>query len=236
MRNIFYLLAALLSFGVGWFYYQQVDAQTATISKLRLVAEDGLVIKAGTVVDETFLETYVVSQPMPRTLSDDFTWALGDDAVTRINLKGRVFGQDVPAGSFLQRAHFFAERQIDFDLRIRPGNRAFSIPVEPDRAVGVFLEPGAHVDVIGPFVGEDEKITTRPLLENAVVMAVGEFDSSAALSEEEEAPEYKNITLQASADAVEAFLAMEVLSVNDLTLVLRNPCEDAAADCVGVTE
>lgn len=233
MRNIFYLLAALLSFGVGWFYYQQVAAQTATISKLRLVAEDGLVIEAGTVIDDAFLEKYVVSQPMPRTLAPDFTWALGDDPVTRINLKGRVFGQDVSAGSFLQRAHFFAENKIDFDLRIRPGNRAFSIPVEPDRGVSIFVAPGSHVDVIGPFADEDGQISTRPLLENAEVMAVGEFDTSAAYRDEE-TPEYRNVTLQAPAAAVEAFLAMEVLSINDLTLVLRNPCEGLQSDCVGL--
>ncbi len=233
MRNIFYLLAALLSFGVGWFYYGQVASQTATISKLRLVAEDGLVIKAGTVIDEAFIEEYIVSQPMPRALAPDFIWALGADPVTRINLKGRVFGQDVAAGSFLQRAHFFAEQQIDFDLRIHPGNRAFSIPVDPDRAVGVFLTPGSHVDVIGPFVDENEKVVTRPLIENAVVMAVGEFDTGAEFRDED-SPEYQNITLQAPAAAVEDFLALEVLSINDLTLVLRNPCEGAAAECVGL--
>ena len=233
MRNIFYLLAALLSFGVGWFYYQQVAAQTATVSKLRLAAEDGLVIKAGTVIDDNFIETYVVSQPMPRTLASDFAWALGDDPVTRINLQGRVFGQDVAAGSFLQRAHFFAEQRLDFDRRIHPGNRAFSIPVEPDRGVGVFITPGSHVDVVGPFVDENEKIVTRPLLENAEVMAVGEFDTSAEYRDGD-SPEYQNVTLQASAEAVEAFLALEVLSVNDLTLVLRNPCEGAQGECVGL--
>lgn len=236
MRNIFYLLAALLSFGVGWFYYGQVATQTATFNKLRLVAEDGLVIKAGTVIDENFIETYIVSQPMPRALAPDFTWALGDDPVTRINLKGRVFGQDVAAGSFLQRAHFFAEQQIDFDLRIQPGNRAFSIPVEEDRGVGVFITPGSHVDVIGPFVEETdgvERIVTRPLIENAEVMAVGEFDTGAEYKDED-SPEYQNVTLQAPAEAVERFLALEVISVNDLTLVLRNPCEGATADCVGL--
>lgn len=233
MRNIFYLLAALLSFGVGWFYYGQVAEQTATISKLRLVAEDGLIFKEGTVVDEAFIEEYIVSQPMPRALADDFNWALGDDPVTRINLKGRVFGQDVAAGSFLQRAHFFVEREIDFDMRIQPGNRAFSIPVEPDRGVGVFLAPGGHVDVIGPFVGDDDRIVTKPLIVNAQVMAVGEYDTSAAYHDEE-SPEYKNVTLQAPAADVEAFLAMEVLSVNDLTLVLRNPCEGVGIECVGL--
>ncbi len=235
MRNIFYLLAALLSFGVGWFYYQQVAAQTATVTKLRLTAEDGLVIKAGTVIDDDFIDTYIVSQAMPRALAPDFAWALGDDPVTRINLKGRVFGQDVAAGSFLQRAHFFAEQRIDFDRRIHPGNRAFSIPVEPDRGVGVFITPGSHVDIIGPFVGDDEKISTRPLLENAEVMAVGEFDTSAEY-QDEDSPEYKNVTMQASAEAVEAFLAMEVLSISDLTLVLRNPCEGATTGCVGLNQ
>ncbi|MEO9827231.1 MAG: Flp pilus assembly protein CpaB [Paracoccaceae bacterium] len=233
MRNIFYLLAAVLSFGVGWFYYQQVSEQTATMSKLRLLAQDGLVIKAGTVVDDAFIEEFVIAQPMPVSLAPDFTWALGDDPVTLINLKGRVFGQDVAAGSFLQRAHFFAERQIDFDMRILPGNRAFSIPVEPDRGVGVFVTPGAHVDVIGPFMDDDENIVTRPLLVNAQVMAVGEFDTTAAFQDEEN-PEYKNVTLQAPAADVEAFLTMEVLSVNDLTLVMRNPCEGEATTCVGL--
>ena len=232
MRNTFYLLAALLAFAVGWYYYQQVETQTATMQKLRLAADEGLVIEAGTVVDEDFLDTYVISQPMPRALAPDFLWAMNDDPVTRINLVGQVFGQDVAAGSFLQSAHFFAERQVSFDHRILPGNRAFSIPVEPDRGVGVFVTPGSHVDVIGPFV-EDENgaVVTRPLLVNASVMAVGEWDTSAGFREED-SPEYQNVTLQAPAAEVEAFLALEVLSVNDLTLVLRNPCEGALSDCV----
>jgi len=233
MRNIFYLLAAVLSFGVGWFYYQQVAEQTATMTKLRIVAEDGLVIKAGTTFDDAFLERYVVTQTMPLALEEEFTWALGDDPVTMINLKGQTFKQDVIGGSFLQRGHLLAERQVDFDMRIKPGNRAFSIPIEPDRGVGVFVTPGAHVDVIGPFVNEDEVVVSRPLLVNAQVMAVGEFDTSAAFQDQDN-PEYQNITLQAPAADVEAFLSMEVMSVDDLTLVMRNPCEGADADCVGL--
>ena len=74
----------------------------------------------------------------------------------------------------------------------------------------------------------------RPLLENAIVMAVGAFDSEAAIRENE-TPEYSNVTLQAPAEAVAAFLALEVQSVNDLTLVLRNPCE-GSLDCVVPTQ
>lgn len=234
MRNLFYILAALLSFGVGWFYYQDVQTQTATINKLRLVAEDGAVIEAGTVIDQDFIDDFIVSQPMPAALAGEFSWAMGDDALTRINLQGMVFGQDVPAGSFLQRAHFFDEREVAFDRRILPGHRAFSIPVEPERAVGVFLTPGAHVDVFGPFMAAENAVTTRPLIENAIVMAVGEHDTETGIRENE-SPTYRHVTLQAPSAAVAEFLSLEVQSVSDLTLVLRNPCEDAA-DCVVPTQ
>lgn len=234
MRNIFYLLAALLSFVVGVYYFQQVSAQTATITKLRLVAEDGLIIEQGTVVDDVFIEKYVVTQQMPQALEGEFAWALDDNPVTRINLRGRTFGQDVPAGSFLQRAHFFLAPQEAFARRIHPGNRAFSIKVEEARGVENFINPGARVDVIGTFVNTDETIYTKRLLENAEVMAVGAFDNSGAFREQEN-PAYSSVTLQAPSATVEAYLAQEVLTVSDMTLVLRNPCE-GAADCVGVTQ
>ncbi len=234
MRNIFYLLAALLSFGVGVYYFQQVAAQTATISKLRLVAEDGLVIEQGTVIDDAFIERYVVAQPMPQSLEDSFTWALDDNPVTLINLRGRSFGQDVPAGSFLQRAHFFLAPQEAFARRIKPGNRAFSIKVEEARGVENFINPGARVDVIGTFSNGDETITTKRLLENVEVMAVGAFDTSGAFRDQEN-PAYNSVTLQAPAADVEVYLSMEVLTISDMTLVLRNPC-DGAADCVSVTQ
>jgi hypothetical protein len=36
----------------------------------------------------------------------------------------------VTAGSFLQRAQFFVSQENAFARRIKPGNRAFSIPVD----------------------------------------------------------------------------------------------------------
>jgi Flp pilus assembly protein CpaB len=234
MRNIFYLLAALLSFGVGFYYFQQVAAQTATVSKLRLIAQDGLIIEKGTVVDDAFIEEHVVSQVMPRALEGEFGWALDDNPITLINLRGRTFGQDVPAGSFLQRAHFFLAPKEAFARRITPGNRAFSIKIEEARAVENFINPGARVDVIGTFVHEDESVFSERLLENVEVMAVGAYDNSGAFRDQDN-PEYNSVTLQAPADIVEAYLAMEILSVSDMTLVLRNPC-DGAEDCIEVSQ
>ena len=235
MRNIFYLLAAMLSFAVGVYYFQQVSARTATVSKLRLIAEDGLVIDKGTVIDAAFIEKYVIAQPMPAALAHEFGWALDDNPVTLINLRGRTFGQDVPSGSFLQRSHFFLAPQEAFARRIHSGNRAFSIKIAEARAVENFINPGARVDVIGTFVADDEEtIFTRRLLENAEVMAVGAFDNSGAFRDQDN-PHYNSVTLQAPAQVVEDYLAMEVRTINDLTLVMRNPCE-GAADCIEVTQ
>lgn len=234
MRNVFYFLAAILAFGAAWYYYQDVSEQTATVRKLRLVAEDGLVIKAGTEVDEDFIKEFIVSQELPRSLADEFQWALDDTPATRINLRDRVFGQDVQSGSFLQRAHFFVAQENAFARRIREGNRAFSIPVKAGHAVENFITPGARVDVIGTFGAIGETVVSRLVLENVEVMAVGEIDSRGEY-ETQDRPDYDSVTLQVRAEDVERYLAEAAAMTGDPTLVLRNPCENAV-DCVGATQ
>jgi pilus assembly protein CpaB len=150
--------------------------------------------------------------------------------VTRINLTGRVFGQDVTAGSFLQRAQFFVSQENSFARRIEPGNRAFSIPVDPQRTVEKFISPGARVDVIGTFELSRTESVARRLLENTEVMAVGHIDSRGEF-EVQDRPDYNSVTLQAPAEDVERFLAAAESASGGLTLVLRNPCEDAT-DCI----
>lgn len=234
MRNVFYFLAALLAFGAAWYYYQDVSEQTATVRKLRLSAEDGLVIKAGTVIDDDFMKKFIVSQTLPKTLAKEFGWALDDTPATRINLRDRVLGQDVASGAFLQRAHFFVVQENAFARRIKPGNRAFTVPVQSNRAVENFISPGAHVDVIGTFEVAEDTMVSRVLLENAEVMAVGEIDSPGEYDNQDR-PSYNSVTLQAGAKIIETFLAEAEVATGALTLVLRNPCEDAA-DCIGSEE
>jgi len=231
MRNVFYFLAAILAFAAAYYYYQDVSEQTATVQKLRLVAEDGLVIEAGTEVDDEFIEKYIVSQKLPRSLAGEFQWALDDTPAVRINLRERVFGQDVQSGSFLQRAHFFLAQENAFARRIREGNRAFSIPVKSGHAVENFITPGARVDVIGTFGEVGTTVVSRRILENVEVMAVGGIDSRGEF-ETLDRPVYDSITLQARAEDVERYLAEAENMTGELTLVLRNPCENAD-DCVG---
>lgn len=234
MRNIYYFLATILAFGIAFYYWGEVSEHTATVSKLRLVAEDGLVIRAGTQIDDAFMQRYVVSQDIPRSLAGEFGWALDDSPITRINMVGRTLGQDLHGGAFLQREHFFVTQEDEFARRILPGNRAFSIPVQSDRAVENFVLPGARVDVIGVFEMEDGSMVPERLLENVIVMAVDGIDSVGAWNAEEREG-FGTVTLQAPAAATETFLARSEQMTGALSLVLRNPCE-TAADCAAPAE
>lgn len=225
MRNIFYFLAALIAFGTAFYYYKDVSAQTATVTKLFLVAEDGVVIKAGTTIDEEFMERHIISQDLPAKLAAQYDWALDDNPVTRINLQERVFGQDVAAGSFLRRTHFFLAQENAFARRIKPGYRAVSIPVEADRAVENFILPGARVDVIGAFEISQNNYVSEILLENVEVMAVEDIDSRGEF-ETRDRPDYDSVTVMAKAELVADYVAKSEAVAGALTLLLRNPCEE----------
>ena len=229
MRNIYLFLAALLAFGVAWYYWNEITDRTATVSKLRLVAQDGLVIRAGTQIDQAFIDRHIVSQPVPRAIADSLRWALDDNPVTRINLLDRVIGQDIHGGTFLHREQFFVTQEDEFARRILPGNRAFSIPVQSSRAVEGFVLPGARVDVIGIFELDDNSMVPEQLLENVVVMAIDRFDSVGAY-EAGRQDGFSTVTLQAPAEATGIFLARIEQMTGALSLVLRNPCEEPV-DC-----
>lgn len=232
MRNLFYTLAASLAFGTAYYYYQDVSAQSATIQKLVFVSDSEEVFKAGTVIDEDFIETHLQSRAVPAQMADGMKWAIADTPATRTHLEGRILAQDVPAGSFLQSGHFAVKRHASLAERIKPGYRAFAVEVRGETAVETFVTPGSRVDVIGTFIARrDVEGTSRRLLENVVVMASGSYDTRGAF-EQSERPEYRTVTLQVPNDRIEEFLTAKAAANGGLTLVLRNPCEDVPS-CVG---
>lgn len=225
MRTILYFLAALIAFGTAYYYYSDVSAQTATVKKLRLVAEDGVVFKAGTQIDQAFIDKYLISQDIPEMLAEEFSWALDDTRMARFHISERVLGQDVASGSFLQRSFFSLTQENAFARRIKPGYRAVSIPVEANRAVENFILPGARVDVIGAFEVSQNEFVSEILLENVEVMAVEDIDTRGEF-ESRDRPEYDSVTLMAKASLVAEYVAKAESVSGALTLLLRNPCEE----------
>lgn len=231
MRSIIYACAALFAFGAAFYYYQDVNTMTQTVTKLRLATEEGIMIGEGTEIDEEFMDQYVISQVIPAALAEDFRWALDDTPANRLNLQGQVFTRDVAGGTFLDRTLFFENPEGAFARRIAEGHRAFSIPVAANRAVENFIAPGARVDIMGTFIATGETLETRVLLENVEVMAVGTFATRGDY-ERAELPGYNSITLQAPVAEVARFLGESEEAIGDLTLVMRNPCENTI-ECVG---
>jgi Flp pilus assembly protein CpaB len=234
MRSIIYACAALLALGAASYYHQTVSSMTETVPKLRLATQDGGMVGQGTRIDEDFLQERVVTQTIPAALAEDFRWVLDDTPANRRNLLGQAFTRDVPAGSFLDRTLFFDDPEGAFARRIREGYRAFSIPVEDERAVSNFIEPGSRVDVVGVFEASPGVLETRLLLENVEVMAVGTFASRGEYTSAE-APGYDSVTLQARSAQVAEFISVSAGALGDLVLMLRNPCE-MAEDCVGQSQ
>lgn len=231
MRNIVYILAALFSFAAAFYYYQEVDAKTEAVAKLRLKIEDGLVIEKGTVLTERFFDEFVVRQMIPATLASEFEWAIPDTPTARQNLLNQTFTRDVEGGNFLERTQFFVAPESAFALRIEPGFRAFPVRVSPSTAVEKFIVPGSRVDVMGTFEIDEENSETRILLQNVEVMAVGAYASRGEYQRAEE-PNYNTVTLQAPIQDVVQFLSELEHTSADPVLILRNPCEDRT-NCVG---
>ncbi|MBB6487052.1 Flp pilus assembly protein CpaB [Rhizobium lusitanum] len=64
-------------------------------------------------------------------------------------LKDRTAAVDIPAGSVLLFQYFDDADGGRLTKMITPGKRALTLPVDAAQAVGHFVEPGSHVDILG---------------------------------------------------------------------------------------
>lgn len=138
---------------------------------------------------------------------------------------------DVKAGEILLYRHFDAAAEKGLVPEIPPGKKAISIPVTEDTAVSFFVEPGDTVDVLATFMGAEDptgrgpqqnidlfKISTRPIVQAARVLAVGD---DYRRSERQQREPYASVTLLVSMEeAAKLIFARDFFSVR-MTLVLR---------------
>lgn len=127
----------------------------------------------------------------------------------------------------------FAGQETSLSMKVPPGKRAITIPVDNIASVGGMLRPGDHVDVVGlvPIQGMSAEgkivtqMTTMPLFQDVLVLAVGqEFASistrSARRTEKEERATSSIITLALSPQ--EANLIAFVQEQGKVRLILRS--------------
>ena len=137
------------------------------------------------------------------------------------------FGQRVlvplKPGDPILVSHFESSREAEFSTMINQKGRAVTIEVQEKQAVGLWVRPNDHVDVVGTFRDpEHHDLKTVTLLQNVVVLATGRLNANTTYVPEEE-KRYQSVTLLVLPEEAEIItLAQET---GTLTLLLRNPAD-----------
>ena len=177
-------------------------------------------IAEGTELDQEM----VAVKDMPiRFVTDSFI-RIEEDKSSKQELP---FGQRVlvplKAGDPILVSHFESNREAEFSTMINQKGRAVTIDVQEKQAVGLWVRPNDHVDVVGTFRDpEQHELRTVTLLQNVIVLATGRTNANTTYVPEED-KKYQSVTLLVLPEEAEILtLAQET---GNLTLLLRNPAD-----------
>jgi len=120
------------------------------------------------------------------------------------------------------------ERYRGFSTMIKEGERAMTVRVDETSSIAGLIQPGDHIDILGTFKriaagsmdSRNEPETTITLLQNVVVLAVGQI-TSARSGMRTDRSEYGMLTILVTPE--EAALLIHAQRVGKLYNVLRNP-------------
>ena len=177
-------------------------------------------IPEGTELDQ---EMVAVKDMPVRFVTDSFI-RIEDDNSSKQELP---FGQRVlvplKAGDPILVSHFESNREAEFSTMINQKGRAVTIDVQEKQAVGLWVRPNDHVDVVGTFRDpEQHELKTLTLLQNVIVLATGRTNANTTYIPEED-KKYQSVTMLVLPEEAEILtLAQESGS---LTLLLRNPAD-----------
>lgn len=151
---------------------------------------------------------------------------------------GTVVGQKVLVtlnrGDPLLWTQLDSNRAVEkLSTTIQKTRRAVTISAKANQAVGGWVRPNDHVDIIGTFKGPDgQQLIATTLMQDVVVLATGKItgNTSIALIPESQR-EYSDVSLHVMPEEAEILVLAQELGT--LTLSLRHP-EDVAT--VATTE
>jgi pilus assembly protein CpaB len=147
---------------------------------------------------------------------------VGDDgSVEQDGPVGQRLTVPLKAGDPILISQLESARAADFSSMITPTGRAVTIDVQEKTAVGLWVRPNDHVDVIGSVRDQETQgLRVVTLLQNIVVLATGHATARTALVTDED-KHFQSVTLLVLPEEAEILtLAQEM---GTLTLLLRNP-------------
>ena len=170
---------------------------------------------------ELLADMVAVKEMPARFVTASFIQADEEGALEHESPVGQRLLVPLKAGDPILVSHFEAAREVDLSTMINPKGRAVTIEVQEKTAVGLWVRPNDHVDVIGSFrEPETQQLRATTLLQNVVVLATGRITANSTHVTEDER-RFQSVTLLVLPEEAEILtLAQEM---GTLTLLLRNP-------------
>ncbi|GAC1659771.1 MAG: Flp pilus assembly protein CpaB [Vulcanimicrobiaceae bacterium] len=222
-RRTTIIVAILLALGTGWLtltYLRSFSASNSgTAVRQVFVAAKDIPARAPVPADA------IVSASRPANEVDPD--AIGDPA----KLRGAISLISIPAGSVLTESRVGRPADVGLAVRLRPGQRAVSIPVDRVKDVSGLLESGDHVDVIANVTrGPGLAPHAATILRDVLVLAIGPALERASATP---APDEQNAATVTLAVTPKQANLLTLADINaTLRLALRSPRESPRSEPV----
>ncbi|HYY51994.1 MAG TPA: Flp pilus assembly protein CpaB [Myxococcales bacterium] len=168
------------------------------------------------------VESMVAFKEMPAAfVTDSFIRTDAQGSIEGHSPIGQRVTVPLKAGDPILASHFESARETDLASLITPNGRAVTIDVQEKNAVGLWVRPNDHVDVIGSFRDpQTQQMRTMTLLQNVVVLATGRITANSTYVAEDD-KRFATVTVLALPEEAEMLTLAQELGT--LTLLLRNP-------------
>ena len=208
------LMAGLIAYSAIKAQQRKVKDKWQTVNILCAKVD----VPEGTELDGDMI---AVKEMPTQFVTESFIKVEDDGSLKQDSPVGQRVMVPLKAGDPILVSHFESAREADFSTMINPKGRAVTIDVQEKSAVGLWVRPNDHVDVIGSFRdAEGSQLRTITLLQNVVVLATGRITANTTYIPDED-KKYQTVTLLVLPE--EAEILTLGAELGQLTLLLRNP-------------
>jgi len=144
-------------------------------------------------------------------------------------INGQLALIGMPAGSLLTASKIGTPADVGLSVRLKPGQRAMSISVDPVKDVSGLIQPGDRVDVLaqGPRIGNSVQ-PAATILRGILVLAMGVALETAGATPSPVAQSASTVTLAVTPAQADTLMTADQNAV--LRLTLRSPKEPIGSE------
>jgi pilus assembly protein CpaB len=219
-RRITLIVAVVLALGTGVLllrYLSGVNQQSQSL-------QEAVVLKPIVLAERNIAKGEKITPDMltktQRPTNEVEPDAVADPAQT----KGDIAMITIPKGSTITATKVGQPAELGITVRLKPGMRAVSIPVDRVKSVSNLVQPGDHVDVMAS-VGKGPGVPPRTytIIRGAVVLAINSQLEQSGATPSPDSGAAATVTLGVSPQQADLLTAADLNTT--LRLALRSPQE-----------